>query len=105
MPSKILTSTVASITELKINPMATVKAAGGEAIAILNRNEPAFYCVPAKLYADLLEQIGGNVQYKQELDQVAKARVYAGEESVGLSFDGSLSREEKREKLLALRRK
>lgn len=105
MPSRILTNTVASITELKTNPMATVKAAGGEAIAILNRNEPAFYCVPAKMFADLLEQIGGNVQYKQELDQVADERVYSGEDSVGLRFDGSLSREEKRKKLLALQRK
>lgn len=94
MPSKILTNTVASITELKINPMATVKAAGGEAIAILNRNEPAFYCVPAKLYADLLDQIGGNVQYKQELDQVAKARVYCGEDSVGATFSSKNSKQE-----------
>lgn len=102
MPSKILTNTVASITELKNNPMATVRAAGGEAIAILNRNEPAFYCVPAQLYSYLLEQASGSKEYKQELDKVANERVYCGEESVGLCFDGSLSREEKRAKLLAL---
>lgn len=57
------------------------------------------------MFADLLAQIGGNVQYKQELDQVAGEWVYFGEESVGLRFDGSLSRKEKREKLLALRKK
>ncbi|THA00466.1 type II toxin-antitoxin system Phd/YefM family antitoxin [Rodentibacter pneumotropicus] len=55
MPSIILTNTVASITELKTNPMATFNAAGGEAIAILNRNEPAFYCVPPRVYEYLME--------------------------------------------------
>lgn len=55
MPSIVLTNTVASITELKNNPMATVNAAAGEAIAILNRNEPAFYCVPPHIYEYLME--------------------------------------------------
>ncbi|WP_373768019.1 type II toxin-antitoxin system Phd/YefM family antitoxin [Glaesserella sp.] len=55
MPSIVLTNTVASITELKTNPMATFNAAGGEAIAILNRNEPAFYCVPPHIYEYLME--------------------------------------------------
>lgn len=27
----------------------------GEAVAILNRNNPAFYCVPAELYEQLME--------------------------------------------------
>lgn len=55
MPNLVLTNTVASITELKNNPMATVNAAGGEPIAILNRNEPAFYCVPPHIYEYLME--------------------------------------------------
>lgn len=55
MPSLVLTDTVASITELKNNPMATFNAAGGQSIAILNRNEPAFYCVPPTIYEYLME--------------------------------------------------
>lgn len=55
MPSTIVTNTVASITELKINPMGTFKAGNGEAIAILNRNEPAFYCVPPQMFEYLME--------------------------------------------------
>ena len=55
MPSLILTDTVASITELKTNPMGIVNSANGEAIAILNRNEPAFYCVPTAVYEYLME--------------------------------------------------
>ncbi|EPM5598149.1 type II toxin-antitoxin system Phd/YefM family antitoxin [Citrobacter sp. ESY80] len=55
MPFHILTKTAASITDLKRNPMGTVNAGEGEAVAILNRNEPAFYCVPPAVYAYLLE--------------------------------------------------
>ncbi|MFY0034559.1 antitoxin [Acinetobacter baumannii] len=38
---------VASVSELKKNPTAVVQNAFGEAVAILNRNNPEFYCVPA----------------------------------------------------------
>ncbi|WP_407129487.1 type II toxin-antitoxin system Phd/YefM family antitoxin [Citrobacter cronae] len=55
MPFYILTKTAASITDLKRNPMGTVNAGEGETVAILNRNEPAFYCVPPAVYAYLLE--------------------------------------------------
>ncbi|MGX2949675.1 type II toxin-antitoxin system Phd/YefM family antitoxin [Ursidibacter sp. B-7004-1] len=55
MPSIILSNTVASITELKTNPMATMRAADGATVTILNRNEPAFYCVPPHIYEYLME--------------------------------------------------
>lgn len=48
---------VATITELKRNPMGTVEAGEGEVITIMNRNEPAFYCVPVKAYEDLLRRV------------------------------------------------
>lgn len=51
MTYQILTTTAASITDLKRNPMGTVAEGEGSAVAILNRNEPAFYCVPPDLYA------------------------------------------------------
>lgn len=57
MAHAIFSNTVASITELKRNPMGTVEAGGGEAVAILNRNEPAFYCVPADVYERLMEMV------------------------------------------------
>jgi antitoxin StbD len=47
---RVLTETTVSISEHKKNPMATVAAGEGMAVAVLNRNEPAFYCVPAKAY-------------------------------------------------------
>jgi antitoxin StbD len=50
MPHTILAETTASVSELKKNPMGTVAAGEGFPVAILNRNEPAFYCVPAKAF-------------------------------------------------------
>lgn len=51
MTYQILTNIAASITDLKRNPMGTVAEGEGDAVAILNRNEPAFYCVPPELYS------------------------------------------------------
>ena len=57
MPSRILAESVASVSELKKNPMATVAAGEGFPVAVLNRNEPAFYCIPAKTFENLMERL------------------------------------------------
>ena len=57
MPNIILSDTSASISELKKNPMATVSAGDGFPVAILNRNPPAFYCIPAELYEKMLDAL------------------------------------------------
>lgn len=57
MPHAILSDTSASVSELKKNPMATVSAGEGYPVAILNRNQPAFYCVPAELYEKMLDAL------------------------------------------------
>ncbi|EJA0515571.1 type II toxin-antitoxin system Phd/YefM family antitoxin [Salmonella enterica] len=54
MAYKILSSNVISITEFKRNPQKCVKDAGGESLAVLYRNEPAFYVLPPDLYAELV---------------------------------------------------
>lgn len=69
MASIILTDTSASVSELKKNPMATVGAGDGYPVAILNRNQPAFYCVPAALYEKMLDAIDD-----QELIQLVTDR-------------------------------
>lgn len=48
---------VASVSKLKENPMKVVNEGFGEAVAILNRNTPAFYCVPAELYEEMMDLI------------------------------------------------
>ncbi|WP_445374701.1 type II toxin-antitoxin system Phd/YefM family antitoxin [Photorhabdus tasmaniensis] len=57
MPNIILSDTSASVSELKKNPMATVSAGDGFPVAILNRNQPVFYCVPAELYEKMLDAL------------------------------------------------
>ncbi|MFZ2869911.1 type II toxin-antitoxin system Phd/YefM family antitoxin [Zavarzinia sp.] len=69
MAHKILAATSASVSELKKNPMGTVAAGEGFPVAILNRNEPAFYCIPAKAYEAMLERIED-----LELNAIADAR-------------------------------
>jgi len=69
MSHHVLTSTTASVSELKRNPMGTVAAGEGFPVAILNRNEPAFYCVPAKAYEAMLDRLED-----LELNAIADAR-------------------------------
>lgn len=69
MTHQIFASTSASVSELKKNPMGTVAAGEGFPVAILNRNEPAFYCVPAKAYELMLDRLED-----LELNAIADAR-------------------------------
>ncbi len=69
MANLILAETTASVSELKKNPMGTVAAGEGFPVAILNRNEPAFYCVPAKAYEALMDKLEDI-----ELNAIADAR-------------------------------
>lgn len=49
--------------------MATVSAGDGFPVAILNRNQPAFYCVPAELYEQMPDAIDD-----QELGRLVRKR-------------------------------
>jgi antitoxin StbD len=69
MSHQILTEITASVSELKRNPMGTVAAGEGFPVAILNRNSPAFYCVPASAYEALMDRIED-----LELNAIADAR-------------------------------
>lgn len=80
MAHTVLAETTASISELKKNPMGTVAAGEGFPVAILNRNEPAFYCVPAKAFEAMLERLED-----LELNAIADAR--AGEKIVKIAID------------------
>lgn len=76
----VLAEITASVSELKKNPMGTVAAGEGAAVAILNRNEPAFYCVPARAYEAMLERIEDI-----ELNAIADAR--AGDPVTKVTLD------------------
>lgn len=46
-----------SISDLKKNPSAVIKAADGFPVAVLNRNVPAAYLVPAKAWEELMDRL------------------------------------------------
>ena len=80
MSHQILAETTASVSELKKNPMGTVAAGEGFPVAILNRNAPAFYCVPAKAYEALMDKLED-----MELNAIADSR--AGQPVIKVKLD------------------
>ena len=80
MSNLILVETTASVSELKRNPMGTVAAGDGYPVAILNRNAPAFYCVPAKAYEALMEKL-------EDLELNAMADARAGQPVIRVKLD------------------
>jgi antitoxin StbD len=80
MPHTVLAEVTASVSELKKNPMGTVAAGEGFPVAILNRNEPAFYCVPAKAFEALMDRLEDI-----ELNAIADQR--AGEQRTRVNLD------------------
>ncbi|MDC2888002.1 type II toxin-antitoxin system Phd/YefM family antitoxin [Psychrosphaera sp. 1_MG-2023] len=80
MTTRILTEAAASISELKANPMKVALSAHGEAIAVLNRNEPAFYCIPADTYEFMMDHM-------EDLELLAIAEQRKNEASIKVSLN------------------
>jgi antitoxin StbD len=80
MTYQLLAESAASISELKANPMRVVASANGMPVAVLNRNAPAFYCVPAAAYEAMMELIDD-----AQLLKIVKQRQH--EKSVRVSLD------------------
>ncbi len=53
----VLSDVTTSISDLKKNPMAVVEQGEGFPVAVLNRNQPVFYCVPAEAYEALMDKL------------------------------------------------
>ena len=70
---QILTEQAASITDLKRNPMGVIRESENVAIAILNRNQPAFYCLTPEMFAYMQELIEN-----AELVRIAEERKAEG---------------------------
>ena len=79
MTTRILTEAAASISELKANPMKVALSAHGEPIAVLNRNEPAFYCIPAETYEFMMDHM-------EDLELLAVVEQRKNEPSVKVSL-------------------
>ena len=80
MANVILAETTASVSELKKNPMGTVAAGEGFPVAILNRNEPAFYCVPAKAYEALMDKL-------EDIELNARADARSGQAEIKVKLN------------------
>lgn len=66
----ILTQQAASITDLKRDPMGIAQASEDGAVAILNRNQPAFYCVTPALF-EYFQELAEDA----ELGRIAQERL------------------------------
>ena len=69
MTHPILADVSAGISELKKNPMAVVQQGDGAPVAILNRNKPVFYAIPAKAFELLMDKLED-----MELASIVEAR-------------------------------
>ncbi|MBK9162144.1 MAG: type II toxin-antitoxin system Phd/YefM family antitoxin [Nitrosomonadales bacterium] len=55
----ILSDLSVSMTEFKKNPNDVLRKSGGQTVAVLNRNKPAFDMVPPERYEAMLEELDG----------------------------------------------
>jgi antitoxin StbD len=69
-----------SISELKKNPSAAIRAAEGAPVAILNRNTPEAYLVPAEAWEEIMDALDDMV-----LAEIVRQR--QGQEEIEVSID------------------
>jgi antitoxin StbD len=80
MVEPLLADSSISISDFKKNPSAAIAAAEGFPLAILNRNRPAAYLIPAEAWAELVERL-------EDVELAALVRRRAGETPVPASLD------------------
>ena len=83
MLTKIYADFAVSITDLKKNPQALIDNAHGEAIALLNRNKPTAYIIPAETYEELMD-----LAEDIELGRIIEDRKAEKEDAIEVSLDG-----------------
>lgn len=76
----ILASSVVSISDLKKNPSAAIAAAEGAPVAILNRNKPAAYLIPAGAWEAIVDALDD-----MELTRIIRER--KGQEEIEVAID------------------
>ena len=80
MAKPLLADFAISISELKKNPSAAIAAAEGFPLAILNRNAPAAYLVPAEAWEEIMELL-------DDLDLAEIVRARSNEEGIPVNID------------------
>jgi antitoxin StbD len=82
MLTKIYANYTVSISQLKRNPQALIDNAHGDIIALLNRNRPTAYIVPAATFDSLME-----LAEDIELGQIIEERRSEKAEAVEVGID------------------
>ncbi|PWG01813.1 type II toxin-antitoxin system Phd/YefM family antitoxin [Sphingosinicella humi] len=77
---QLLAGASVSISDLKKNPSAVIEAAEGFPVAILNRNTPSAYLVPAAAWEELVDRL-------EDIELAAMVRERAGETPIEVSLD------------------
>ena len=80
MVHTVLADVTTSISELKKNPMAVVAQGEGFPVAVLNRNQPASYCVPAEAYEALMDKL-------EDVELAAIVEARKGQKEIAVSID------------------
>jgi antitoxin StbD len=80
MVHSVLADVTTSISELKKSPMAVVEQGGGFPVAVLNRNQPAFYCVPAEAYEALMDKL-------EDVELAAIVEARKDQEEIAVNID------------------
>lgn len=80
MNMPLLADSGISISDLKKNPSAAIAAAEGFPVAILNRNRPAAYLVPAEAWEAILDRL-------DDIDLAEIVRERANEVGVEVDID------------------
>ena len=76
----ILADAGVSISDLKKNPSAVIEAAHGDPVAILNRNKPAAYLVPAKAWEAIIDRL-------DDIDLVEIVKSRAGQKRIRVRLE------------------
>jgi len=78
----ILSDLSVSMTEFKKNPNEALRESGGQAVAVLSHNKPAFYMVPPDRYEAMLEEIDD-----LRLVRVVKERLKQKDRAIKVTLD------------------
>ena len=80
MIDTILADSSVSISDLKKNPSAVIEAAEGFPVAVLNRNTPSAYLVPAKAWEALMDRL-------EDIELAELVRQREGEVGIPVDID------------------
>lgn len=87
MIHQVLADAAVSISDLKKNPSAIIAAANGFPIAILNRNTPAAYIIPAEAWEAIMDRL-------EDIELAEIVRERQGQKSIPVNIEDLMNLED-----------